>query len=81
MSRREPLWHTHSMSEQQTSTYRYTLEVEPNPRSTWTWQWAICKQGKLVQRSDRAQTSEGKAQAQGQETIERLLHGGDEGHR
>ena len=81
MSRREHLWHTRSMSEQQTSTYPYSLEVERNPRSEGAWQWAIRKHGKLVQRSDRAQPSEAKARAQGQETIEKLLHGGDEGHR
>jgi hypothetical protein len=69
------------MTEQKTSTYPYTLEVEQNPRSAGTWQWAIRKNGTLVQRSDRAQPSKAKARAQGTETIEKLLHGGDEGHR
>ena len=69
------------MTEPKTNTYPYTLEVARNLRSEGTWQWAIRKHGKLVQRSDRAQPSEAKARAQGEETIERLLHGGDEGHR
>ena len=67
------------MSDSATSTYPYTLEVTPNPRAEGTWQWAIRKHGKLVQRSDRAQPSEAKAQAQGTEKIQKLLHGGDEG--
>lgn len=67
------------MTEQTTSTYPYTLEVEPNPRAKDTWQWAIRKHGKLTQRSDRALASEAKARAQGTETIEKMLHGGDEG--
>lgn len=67
------------MTEPSTSTYPYTLEVEPNPRAAGTWQWEIRKHGKLIQRSDRAQVSEAKARAQGSETIEKLLHGGDEG--
>lgn len=67
------------MSDQATSTYPYTLEVEPNRRAKDTWQWAIRKHGKLIQRSDRALASEAKARAQGTETIEKLLHGGDEG--
>ncbi|WP_082494656.1 hypothetical protein [Methylobacterium sp. Leaf108] len=69
------------MTEQKTSTYPYTLEVERNPRSESAWQWAIRKHGKLIQRSDRALASQAKAQAQGQETIEKLLQGGDEGRK
>lgn len=69
------------MSETKTGTYPYTLEVEQNPRFAGIWQWAIRKNGALVQRSDRAQPSEAKARAQGAETIEKLLHSGDEGHR
>jgi hypothetical protein len=69
------------MTEPKTNTYPYTLEVEPNPRSPGTWQWAIRKNGQMVQRSDRAQPSEAKAWAQGTETIEKLLHGGDEERR
>lgn len=68
-----------AMTEQKTSTYPYDLEVTKNPRAEGTWQWAIRKHGKLIQRSDRAQVSEAKARAQGSETIEKLLHGGDEG--
>ena len=67
------------MTELAPSTYPYTLEVEPNPRARESWQWAIRKHGKLTQRSDRALASEAKARAQGIETIEKLLHGGDEG--
>lgn len=67
------------MTEPAISTYPYTLEVEPNPRAKESWQWAIRKHGKLIQRSDRALVSEAKARAQGSETIEKLLHGGDEG--
>jgi hypothetical protein len=67
------------MTEPVISTYPYTLEVEPNLRAKESWQWAIRKHGKLIQRSDRALVSEAKARAQGSETIEKLLHGGDEG--
>ena len=67
------------MTEQQTNTYPYTLDVERNPRSEGAWQWAIRKHGQLIQRSDRALASEAKARAQGMETIEKLIHGGDEG--
>lgn len=66
------------MTELAPSTYP-TLEVEPNPRARESWQWAIRKHGKLIQRSDRALASEAKARAQGIETIEKLLHGGEEG--
>ena len=68
------------MTEQTTSTYPYTLEDERNPRSEGSWQWAIRKHGKLIQRSDRALASETKARTQGTEMIEKMLHGGDEGH-
>jgi len=57
----------------------HPISDEPFP-AEGTWQWAIRKHGKLIQRSDRAQPSEAKAWAQEQATIEKLLHGGDEGH-
>ena len=69
------------MTDPKTNTHPYTLEVTPNPRSEGAWQWAIRHHGKLVQRSDRALASETKAQAQGMEQIEKLLHGADDGHR
>ena len=42
---------------------------------------SIRQHGKIVQRSDRAAPFEAKARAQGMETTEKLLHGGNEGHR
>ena len=80
MTPTDPQWHIPDMTEQTTNTYPYTLEVERNPRSEGAWQWAIRKHGKLIQRSDRALASEAKARTQGTETIEKMLHGGDEGH-
>ncbi len=74
-------WHKYRMTDPMTNTHPYALEVTPNPRSLGVWQWAIRHHGKLVQRSDRALVSEAKARVQGMEQIEKLLHGGDEGHR
>lgn len=69
------------MTEQKSSTYPYTLEVEANPRAPGTYQWIIRKNGTMVQRSDRAQPSAAKARAQGDETIEKMIHGGGEDRR
>ena len=69
------------MTDPKTNTHPYTLDVERNPKSEGAWQWAIRHHGKLVERSDRALASEAKAQANGMEKIEKMLHGGDERQR
>lgn len=55
----------------ETDTYPYTLEVIPSPRLAGHFDWAIRKHGKLVQRSDRSQTSEAAARKSGLAEIER----------
>src|SRR3712207_6509309 len=55
------------------STSPYTLEVRLCEKPAGHFQWAIRKHGKLVERSDRAHSSERSAQESGQAALERQL--------
>jgi hypothetical protein len=58
------------------STYPYTLEI--TAAKAGHFYWAIRRNGKMVQRSDRAIAGEDNARKRGLEAIEKLLHGEDE---
>ncbi len=55
------------------ATYPYTLTILPCEKPAGHFQWAIRKHGKLVERSDRAHSSERSAQESGQAALERQL--------
>ncbi len=57
------------------TTSPYSLEVTPCERPTGHFQWSIRQRGRLLQRSDRSHATAHKARENGQEQIERLLHG------
>jgi hypothetical protein len=56
------------------ATSPYTLEVLPCEKPAGHFQWAIRKHGKLVERSDRAHSSEQSARESGQAALERQFH-------
>jgi hypothetical protein len=51
--------------------YPYTLDIIPCDKPAGYFNWAIRKNGKLVQRSDRAQPTEDAARKRGLAEIER----------
>lgn len=53
----------------------YTLDVIANPRAAGLFEWVIRKNGKLVQRSDRAHRSEADARKMGEKEVERQFAG------
>jgi hypothetical protein len=57
-------------------THPYSLEVSPCEKRAGHFHWAIRERGKLIQRSDRSQPSEGEAHAKGQAAIERMFVSG-----
>ncbi|MHC2106460.1 hypothetical protein [Methylobacterium sp. CM6246] len=59
----------------------YSIEVSPLPKPEGHFQWAIRRSGKLIERSDRAHRSEGKAYESAMEAIERSLKPGADGGR
>jgi hypothetical protein len=60
------------------ATYPYTLDVTPAQKPAGHFHWAIRRNGKLVQRSDRAYVGESSARERGLTEIQKLLHGADE---
>jgi hypothetical protein len=54
-------------------THPYTLEITPSPKGDGSLGWAIRKNGKLLERSDRAFRSEHDALKNGREALERLF--------
>jgi hypothetical protein len=60
------------------NTHPYTLEVSPAEKPAGHFHWAIRKNGKLLQRSDRPQTSESDARKRGMAEIEKMFRGSGE---
>lgn len=53
--------------------YPYSLDVKESERKPGIYGWAIRRNGKLLERSDRAHRSEADARKDGEKAIERLF--------
>jgi hypothetical protein len=69
----------HNPPMNQNPTHPYTLEVSKLPDGSF--EWAIREHGTLLQRSDRRQSSEGRARENGFKAIEGLRHPGRDDRR
>lgn len=57
------------------ATHPYSLEIVPAKKPAGHFEWTIRKHGKLVERSDRPQSSERSAKEKGQAALERQFRG------
>lgn len=62
-------------NESDNKNHPFTLDITPAQRTAGHFEWAIRKHGKLVERSDRPQSSERSAREKGQAALERQFRG------